>query len=795
SASSFSFVLIDNYTLASVTQAPRANFIVAEDVHGLMVLNSVLGVRLLVSGFITTINAYDMGQGSVIMMNCTVADNPSSGSPIFWFANVAAVQIVLINVSCTGYFLFALFPTTTTIGTNSAKSVKIRIVNSSMRSIGRFLFFSVPNAYNGTVITRNVLSMSAEDSTFMLDGAVGLGAELLQFYSFANSALSSVPPALITVSILFSHCTVNATINSVKLLYTSPGSQSPLPTLHNSSIVFEDSVVYQTWETYVSYFGTVTPPVPLIQADLNKTSIVITRCNIFVQQTSSPIDPAVALLLSVSNSMTTSSLHFVNSSITVATNITSPLRTFPISINAMSSSNITVINTTLTNLLALVQLRNTSSPLNRNAIVDVGCSNSWCTPVDNRPCAPVALRYVLTTAPPPDVVVAVCSHSWSGSAAGYSVTSSSTQNTQPPSLSFSYSTSSTEPRGTASVANSATIAKDAVSLFLSMTASEIIKSSTVSVLLSVTANESINASPSVAASVSISTSRQNNSISSSTSPSTYNWSATESKLAPFIAVNDLLPPAAVQAFVVAAAAPLASVALSTSVAGVLQRNFIALRFSGCASSDTSEPNGDIDGHQRGQFMSVSENPTRLSFGVSAGAMYRGAAAGNMLLFAAACALIVPLGLVYSRCEKKDAGSAPRTLATSLGKLRLPGRAFVVPAVLLQPTVTAAAGLLMLSPLLAGDVVLSVVTMGVLVLLVGAPAWVVLRGCRVLVTAVDIPFRGGVVDYIAGRRVAWVPQSGLPLTGGGSWLLDRSVAGAECFALQFNSFICRVGSGA
>ncbi|CUI14719.1 membrane-associated protein, putative, partial [Bodo saltans] len=370
----------------------------------------------------------------------------------------------------------------------------------------------------------------------------------------------------------------------------------------------------------------------------------------------------------------------------------------------------------------------------------------------------------------------VCSHSWSGSAA-FSVTSLVTQYTQPLSPSFSHSTSSTQLRGTASVANTATAAKGTVSVFLSISASDFIKSST-----------------SVATSDTQSTSRHHISCSSPTSPSTYNCSATESNLVPFsaVAMNDLLPPVVVQALVVAAAAPLASVALSASVAGVLQRNFVALKFSGCASSDARS--NDIE-PQRRQFMSVSENPTRLSFGVSAGAMYRGAAVGNMMLLAAAGALIVPVGLVYSRCKKQDAGSAPPTLAFSLGQLRLPGRAFVVLAVLLQPTVTAAAGLLMISPLLVGDIVLTVVTMGVLLMIVGAPAWAVLRGCRVLVTAIDIPFRGGVVDYIAGRRVAWIPRSTLPLRSSGDWLLDRSVAGAECFALQFNSFIGRVGSGA
>lgn len=78
----------------------------------------------------------------------------------------------------------------------------------------------------------------------------------------------------------------------------------------------------------------------------------------------------------------------------------------------------------------------------------------------------------------------------------------------------------------------------------------------------------------------------------------------------------------------------------------------------------------------------------------------------------------------------------------------------------------------------------------------------LRGCRLLVTAVDVPFVGGVKDYIAGRRVAWVPRPSLPqkstnnikLGDSRTWLLDHSVSGAECFALQFDPLIGRVHSG-
>ncbi|CUG09453.1 membrane-associated protein, putative, partial [Bodo saltans] len=386
SMSSFAFVLIDNNTQTSVTPTPLASTIIAKGVQGALVLSRVLGLR---QPGLLPVSAYDMGQGELIVINCSLTRDPYNPT-MFTFTNVVALQIVLINVSCTGYFLYALFPTTTANTADPQSSaIRLHICNSSLLFAERFLFFTVPNPFNGTVIRRNVLSMTAENSVFMLDG---LGAEMLHFYSL--SVLSSFPPLMMTVTIFLSQCVINATINSVLLLYTSSLNQAQPPILHNSSIVFEDSMVYQTWKTYVNYiFGTVTPPVPLIQADLNATTIVFARCNIVVQQASSPTTPAVALLLSVTNSMITSSLHFINSSITVAANITSPLRTFPISINAMSSSNITVINTTLTNIVALVQLLNTSSPLNHNAIVDVGCSNSWCAPVDSRPCALVALRY------------------------------------------------------------------------------------------------------------------------------------------------------------------------------------------------------------------------------------------------------------------------------------------------------------------------------------------------------------------------------------------------------------------
>ncbi|CUI14757.1 transmembrane protein, putative, partial [Bodo saltans] len=270
STSTFACVLIDNYTQTSVTPAPRATSFIVKDVQGLMVLSTVLCVRLLLTvGHITVIDAYDIAHGMMIMaVNSTITADVA-GNYMFVFSNVAALTIVLINVSSTGKLLNIVFPTTAKEASSVMWRVSISIANSTIQSTGRFLFFSVPNPFNGTLISRNVLSMTAENSTFTLDGA---GAELLQLYSFSPS--SSFPPLTITVSILLSRCTINATFNSARLIYTSPVSIPP--TLHNSSIVFEDSVVYQTWKTYVNYIFS-TPPVPLIQADLNATTIVFAR--------------------------------------------------------------------------------------------------------------------------------------------------------------------------------------------------------------------------------------------------------------------------------------------------------------------------------------------------------------------------------------------------------------------------------------------------------------------------------------------------------------------------------------
>ncbi|CUG93181.1 transmembrane protein, putative, partial [Bodo saltans] len=218
----------------------------------------------------------------------------------------------------------------------------------------------------------------------------------------------------------------------------------------------------------------------------------------------------------------------------------------------------------------------------------------------------------------------------------------------------------------------------------------------------------------------------------------------------------------------------------------------ALRFTNCGWREAHEKEEDHSLEpSRGEFMAVSENPTRLSFGSKEGAMCRGAAVGNVSILIAVCVLVLPLGLLHLRFRRRL-----HNLGASLGGLRLPGRVFVVYAVLLQPTVTAGAGLMMLHVSIA-DVVLAVITLLFLSLLAMWFAWAVYRGCSELVIAApDGRCNARVMNYISGRRIAWIPRKPqLPATTTNrTWLLEESIDGAVSFAEQFDTLIGRANAG-
>ncbi|CUG92840.1 transmembrane protein, putative, partial [Bodo saltans] len=251
------------------------------------------------------------------------------------------------------------------------------------------------------------------------------------------------------------------------------------------------------------------------------------------------------------------------------------------------------------------------------------------------------------------------------------------------------------------------------------------------------------------------------------------------------------PPVVVQAAAVAIVAPLAGALLATSVAGVIQRSTIAIRFSDCTTSE-SRLSGQVVNElppARGEHMAVSENPTRLSFGPAEGAMYRGAAVGNLLIFVGLALVIVPSVRIRSRCKKK---SSQVPFSTSMAQLQLPGRAYVVYCVLLQPTITAATGVLLLG-LSGPDIALAVVVLAALLILAVWPVWRVHEGCQHLVRCEVRPLGSGVVEYFVGRCVTWVPNSTAPAAYDLK-PFDETFVEAANFSKQYSSFFGRVRSG-
>jgi hypothetical protein len=233
------------------------------------------------------------------------------------------------------------------------------------------------------------------------------------------------------------------------------------------------------------------------------------------------------------------------------------------------------------------------------------------------------------------------------------------------------------------------------------------------------------------------------------------------------------------------------------VAGIIQRSTVALRFSTCAASGSAASRISKASPPRGQDMAVNENPTRLSFGGVTGSMFRGASLGNTALLAAVCLLVAPLAALYRRCAKPSAHGAPTTMGSALARLRLPGRVFVVYSVLLQPTATAAAGLLMLA-LSPGDVAIAATVAVLWLAVLGWFVRAVHRGCSRLVTH-DGAFttHEGPMDMILGGQSEWLPRAHLTDHGSNDqekWVTSESYEGAEQFVEQFSVLIARARGG-
>ncbi|CUG87264.1 membrane-associated protein, putative [Bodo saltans] len=106
------------------------------------------------------------------------------------------------------------------------------------------------------------------------------------------------------------------------------------------------------------------------------------------------------------------------------------------------------------------------------------------------------------------------------------------------------------------------------------------------------------------------------------------------------------PPAALQAIVVSAIAPLSAAVLTTSVAVVM------LRFAQCPSTSPDSSDSAIgdainqeEAPPQGSDMTITENPSRIAFGAVEGSMYRGAVVGNLAILFASFLLLLIVGWV------------------------------------------------------------------------------------------------------------------------------------------------------
>lgn len=180
------------------------------------------------------------------------------------------------------------------------------------------------------------------------------------------------------------------------------------------------------------------------------------------------------------------------------------------------------------------------------------------------------------------------------------------------------------------------------------------------------------------------------------------------------------------------AAPLASAAAS------IQVSLLQLQLSFCEFSDAAS-------------LSIAESPTRLQFGATLGAPFRGGIIGNELLMVAALILGHIVSAAHHVLRRTE------TVFFSQALLRLPGRCFVVFAFLLQPTIACGVALLKMPTASVGDYVLGVFA---LVSQTGVIAYTLWR------TSTFIPFLKplrnapqGWLDVLVGRRTYWVASSG------------------------------------
>lgn len=181
---------------------------------------------------------------------------------------------------------------------------------------------------------------------------------------------------------------------------------------------------------------------------------------------------------------------------------------------------------------------------------------------------------------------------------------------------------------------------------------------------------------------------------------------------------------------VALAGPLAA------AASTLQVSLLQLQLSNCEFSDAAP-------------LSIAESPTRLMIGPSLGAAFRGAIVGNIALV---CVGFL-LGWLLALCH--HVASSTESIFFSQAKLRLPGRCLVLVSLLLQPTVMSGVALLRMPTAEPADYALGVAAFAPFLVIIVCIHRYTSAFILLLAAKYDAPI--GVLDFLVGRRLHWIPR--------------------------------------
>jgi hypothetical protein len=245
---------------------------------------------------------------------------------------------------------------------------------------------SVPT---GGVTAADVIDTAAHTSIFYITQHYGSVLLIKAMYgSFAPIvSIAQLVFALICSSVVLGD-------SSARLIEARPwyngddGAPTNSVVLLQSTITLHRVQAYQQWGNYDPEFSVVNPFMMMQHVSHTTVSLVSCelRCN---QKGASRMTP---LLLQASGNVLQSAVVLVNT--TVAYHDVLPRAPPLIQLHSIQSSRLQFQGSVFTNLSSLLVIVNSSSPLNSDVIVVIGCANTWCAPGVRR-CAVLTSFHIL----------------------------------------------------------------------------------------------------------------------------------------------------------------------------------------------------------------------------------------------------------------------------------------------------------------------------------------------------------------------------------------------------------------